>query len=283
MSSQRAKKLNRLQHILPEGLLADAAWLESRGYSGALRSSYVANGWLERPARGVYTRPGGIRRWEQVVISLQSVLRVPVAVGGRTALELQGNAHYLPLGGNETIQLYAETPLPRWLTGLDLRNAFEVRNAAKLFPAGDLANGIARLPEPPNRAATDTQEVLPGGLRTMPWAPHWWPILVSTPERAILELLDKLPDDESFEHLDLLVEGMRTLSPRRLQSLLEACDSVKVKRLFLWFADRHRHPWLKQLDTDRISLGSGKRVIARNGRLDRKYQITVPATLYADE
>src|SRR5262245_21119564 len=108
MTEERHTKLNWLQHNLPEGLLADAGWLEAKGYSSSLRHQYVARGWLEQPAHGVYRRPPaklaalpdeGRLRWEQVVISLQFLLDAPVIVGGRTALELQGFAHYLSAGG----------------------------------------------------------------------------------------------------------------------------------------------------------------------------------------
>jgi hypothetical protein len=89
------KKLNWLERHLPEGLVADARWLTRQGYSTSLRSQYVAAGWLEQPARGVYRRPRGALTWQQVVISLQALLEYPLLVGGRTALELQGYAHYL--------------------------------------------------------------------------------------------------------------------------------------------------------------------------------------------
>jgi hypothetical protein len=56
---------------------------------------------------------------------------------------------------------------------------------------------------------------------------------------------------------------------------------VKVKRLFLWFAERHHHAWLKSLDREGIDLGSGKRMIVRGGKLDTQYNITVPGTLDA--
>jgi len=88
-----------------------------------------------------------------------------------------------------------------------------------------------------------------------------------------------LPKHESFHQADALMEGMTDLSPRRLQTLLEACASVKVKRLFLFFADRHRHAWLSRLDTSGIDLGSGKRVLVKGGKLDPRYKITVPADL----
>ena len=44
------------------------------------------------------------------------------------------------------------------------------------------------------------------------------------------------------------MEGLRNLSPRRLQALLSDCKSVKVKRLFFWFAERHNHAWLQKID-----------------------------------
>jgi hypothetical protein len=78
----------------------------------------------------------------------------------------------------------------------------------------------------------------------------------------------------------MLTEGLRNLSPRRLHKLLVDCRSVKVKRLFLWFAEKHDHAWLKQLD--RIDLGDGKRMLVRGGKLDPKFNITVPENIDAD-
>jgi hypothetical protein len=103
----------------------------------------------------------------------------------------------------------------------------------------------------------------------------------STPERALLELLDELPRHESFHQVDALVEGLRNLSPRRLQMLLNDCKSIKVKRLFFWFAERHRHAWLKQIDQAQVNLGAGKRMLVKGGKFDSKYLITVPDDLSA--
>jgi hypothetical protein len=61
-----------------------------------------------------------------------------------------------------------------------------------------------------------------------------------------------------------------------VQGLLEACRSVKVKRLFLWAAESAGHDWFSRLAPDRIDLGKGKRSIYRGGRFDAKYRITVP-------
>jgi hypothetical protein len=66
-----------------------------------------------------------------------------------------------------------------------------------------------------------------------------------------------------------------------LQRLLAGCHSVKVKRLFFYFADRHSHAWLKRLDRKAVDLGEGKRMLVRGGKLDKTYQITVPGDLDA--
>ena len=73
------------------------------------------------------------------------------------------------------------------------------------------------------------------------------------------------------------------MSPHRVQTLLEDCPNIKVKRLFFWFAERHEPAWLKKIDRDRIDLGKGKRLIVRGGRLDTHYLITVPERLDGSE
>ena len=87
---------------------------------------------------------------------------------------------------------------------------------------------------------------------------------------------------ETFHQADVLMEGLRSLSPRRLHTLLVACRNVKVKRLFLWFAERHNHAWVKALDRRDIHLGHGKRMLVRGGKLDARFNITVPERLDAN-
>jgi len=99
-------------------------------------------------------------------------------------------------------------------------------------------------------------------------------------ERAVLELLQDVPSGVSFEHAEQLMQGLATLSPRRLESLLRATRSVKAKRLFFWLAERQNHAWIKKLDAGAFDLGSGKRVLVKGGKLDKKYRITVPEEMY---
>jgi hypothetical protein len=284
-------KLNWLQHHLPEGLVVDAAWLERQGYSSALRSKYAASGWLDQVARGVYRRPSAALpapgedeglRWQHVVISLQTLLEQPLIVGGRTALELQGFAHYLRATGPQEIHLYGDEPPPGWLAKLKLDTRFVFHNAKRLFREEPIPRGLGAVSVNLRTGDHASADPLHGGsLVRQPWG-HWdWPLTVSSPERAILELLDEVPQRETFHQADMLMEGLRNLSPRRLQKLLADCRSVKVKRLFLWFAERHNHAWLKQIDQNGIDLGSGKRMLVRGGKLDSKFNITVPENLDA--
>jgi hypothetical protein len=278
MVDQTPSKLNHLQSLLPEGLLVDSAWLEKAGYSRQLRAKYVANGWLEMPARGAYRRPVALINgvvpnasveWERAVCSLQMMLGHPVYVGGRTSLELQGFGHYISVWRANEVHLYSPAPMPGWFSQLNLGVHIKVHRRT-LF-AGDVS--------------TLTHETQPAGKSDSPnFMLHRstemrWPLRIASAERAILEYVDELPDHESFEQVDKFMDGLGTLSPRRLQVLLEACLSVKVKRLFLLMAERHNHAWFKRLDLKRIDLGAGKRALVENGRYNPKYQITVPEFL----
>jgi hypothetical protein len=280
MGEQNLSKLNQLEQELPEGLLVDAAWLERRGYYGSLRKKYVDLGWLEQPAHRVYRRPRGALRWKQAVISLQTLLEVPVVIGGRTALELQGYAHFLTREQTE-VHLYGHQPPPSWLHKLPLSVRFVFHRSSRLFPNDPITRGLTSLSWNARTSEGVSTDPLHSGLTRQAWG-HWdWPLTLSTPERAVLELLDELPDRETFHQADKLMEGLVNLSPRRLQKLLEDCESVKVKRLLFFFADRHGHAWLKLIDRARLDLGKGKRMLVRGGKLDTTYEITVPEDLDA--
>ena len=288
MGQQTQGKLNWIQHHLPDGLIVDAAWLQRHGYSSALRSKYATNGWLDQVARGVYRRPTATfpadgenetLRWQNVVVSLQTLLEYPAIVGGRTALELHGFAHYLSVHGTREIHLYSDKPLPGWLARLNLDMRFVFHNARKLFRNEPLARGLSALSSNLQTNEQHNLDPLHAGLVHRPWGQRDWPLTLSSPERAILELMDGIPAHETFHQVDVLMEGLSNLSPQRLNKLLVDCRSVKVKRLFMWFAERHNHAWLRKLERDGIDLGRGKRMIVRGGKLDPRFNITVPEDL----
>ena len=72
---------------------------------------------------------------------------------------------------------------------------------------------------------------------------------------------------------------MTLLRPKLMQSLLEQCASIKVRRLFLYLAERAALPVMRHLNLDRIDLGAGTRSIVPNGRYIAKYQLLLPADL----
>ncbi len=264
-------------------MLASAAWLERKGYSSALRNQYVKAGWLEQPARSVFRRPGGVLKWQHVVISLQHLLRIHPFVGGRTALSLHGYDHYVSSSGPTEVHLYHPDKLPAWLFTLDCDATFVCHNSQRLFRNDPIHRDLGNQGINLQTGTTTSSDHLGSSLTEQNWG-HWdWPITLSTPERAILELLDEVPRRETFHQADMLMEGLGSLSPHRVQKLLEDCKSVKVKRLFLWLAHRHGFRFLNRINEARIDLGSGKRSLVKGGHLDPDYLITVPEEMHGDQ
>lgn len=75
------------------------------------------------------------------------------------------------------------------------------------------------------------------------------------------------------------LEGLTTLRPKLLHPLLEQCGSVKVKRLFLYMAEKAGHDWFKRLDTAKFDLGAGARTVTKGGVYVSRYGLTVPEEL----
>ena len=70
-------------------------------------------------------------------------------------------------------------------------------------------------------------------------------MLVSCPERTILEILDEIPTILSLEHAAEMFSGVSSLSPRQLRKSGEDCGNVTGNRLFLSFPERHDHALFK--------------------------------------
>ena len=265
MSGQIQLKLQFLLESVPPGFIVDSAWLKARGIGRRSAYNYVKGGWLERLAHGVFRRPvpGGrppeTVDWKVCVLSMQHIMDYPVHVGGMTALAFQGYSHYLPVGGNAPAWLYGAN-IPNWLSKLSLDAPVELRK-----PSLFADPGIGLVEE------REYREAMSAG--TPPWS---WAIRMSTLERAILEALDELPQRENFDNLDMVFEGLTSLRPKLLASLLRACRKIKVRRLFFVFADRHGHAWRKRLDPEDFDLGRGDRALVTGGRIHPNYRIVVP-------
>lgn len=279
-ASPNPSKLSRLQGTLAAGLLASAAWLGERGYYRQLVDHYVASGWLESPARGVYRRPGPPLKWQHVVASLLLTEGLPLHIGGATALEHASFGHYARMRGAETIKLFGATKLPAWARALPLLEKLTVRSDA-IFRALSVPRVFLDADGQPTASGQRLTEdnLAENGLRIVRWGESDWPLVYSADERAILEMLQDVPERESVYQAHVMLQGMVNVRPARMSLLLRHCGSIKAKRLFLALAERHCHAWFAHLELSGVDLGKGKRALYAGGRLDPKYQITLPADL----
>lgn len=274
--TSRTSRLKLLLNDLPPGFIVDTAWLRAREIDSKSIHRYVNQGWIERIVRGVYRRPlpeSAPNRhklsWEAVLVSLQQLMGYSVHLGGKDALNFAGYSHYVMMGKSQRVHFYGDAP--SWLKRLPMTDHI-VLHRPTLF-GGDPVGIVDSTT--PHKEISWTVGV---------WN---WPIKVSCPERAILELIAKLPGSISFEYVEQIFEILMTLRPELLMALLKACRSVKVRRLFFVYADLYQHPWRKHLDTDQIDFGSGPRALVPGGKFHPTYHISLPEffidTSYEDD
>jgi hypothetical protein len=244
-------KINQILQKWPQSTVITTDWLRKQGISRQSVDSYKNSGWLEQISSGAYKRNGDSIEWQGGLYALQKLQNIAVNVGGRTALELQGYSHYIRKGDGRKVILWKapKVRLPSWFLNYDWKVRLEVRSAT-LFDRK--VNALSQ-------TKVDNIEVE-----------------ISSAERAILEHLYDVPKYEGIDEANYIMEGLTSLRPLVMQKLLEACKSVKVKRLFLYLAEHHNHAWFKRLNSSSIDLGSGKREIVKGGKLDKKYMIVVP-------
>lgn len=250
----------KLHHLLtkwPTGAVRSIGTLVLQGYSQSLLAQYRKSKWLTSVGVGAVARTGDKVEYLGGLFALQQDLKMDVHVGGRTALELQHRAHFLRRRKTNAYLVGSSPKLPRWFTTFDWGTEIGYR-ASNLFKKKF-------------------------NLGFAPYLHQGFQVLVSSVPRAMLEYLDIVPAQHSFEEAKLLMEGLVDLHPKEVQILLEACRSIKVKRLFLLLAEECGHKWANKLDLARIYLGIGKRNLQRGGVLHRKFQITVPAEILSDE
>ncbi|MBD9628098.1 type IV toxin-antitoxin system AbiEi family antitoxin domain-containing protein [Ensifer sp. ENS06] len=276
MSGQSETKLKQLLRQVPPGFLVDTRWMTRHAISRQSVSGYVKHGWLEPVVPGVYrrpfssdTNPEATVGWKIPLLSAVWLMEHKFYVGGASSLSLRGHAHYLSFSEQFPLYLYG-SDVPSWLPKLRTDAQVKVRRKT-LF--GDGRAGVQ-----------DADFALSNGedpeLAQSPWR---WPMPMSSPERAILEMLDELPKGESFHKVDVAFESLANLRPRLLTSLLTLCRSVKTKRLFFVYADKHNHAWRRHIDMSAVDLGKGDRALTPGGRLHPTYRITIPADLMPKE
>lgn len=250
-----------LVKLVPPGLIVTRKWLMEHGLSRHALDNQIKSHQFTPIAPGVYARPHTALAWQNLVSSLTAVLPMGLHLGGVSALSVQGFSHYLELSGNPSVHLYGEKAPPAWTNHVLPMVEPTFHGTRRLWRDG-------------------ASDILSKYVVDIVWQEGMPPMKVSSPEMAYLELLMDVPSSVSFEHADELMQGLTQLSPRKLQALLLKCKSVKVKRLFFWMADRYEYTWRARLDPTDFELGESKRVIAKGGKLNKAYKITVPEAMY---
>jgi len=247
-------KLNQLINTTSSGSIVLQSWLTKQGITPSLAQRYTQSQWLTKLRAGVYARPGREPNWADAVFCLQNQLDIPLHLAGLSSLQQQGKAQYLQLK-DETVWLSTKSKasIPTWF---------------KAFPNADNNNQWLFVTQNKLNIMIDKDTVVLDVKGE--------PLTASSPELAAYEVLQAMPKLISFEHTAELFQGLVNLSPKKVMSLLQRSQSVRNNRLYLFFAHYYQHPWIKRIDESSIKLGSGKRQIVRGGKLDKKYNITVP-------
>ena len=137
-------------------------------------------------------------------------------VGGKTALAWRGARHNL--SARERLDLWGEVSgkLPEWFN-----SRFPSHYVARSLFSKTLPDGF--------------------GLQTLPETPDG--PLVSVPERALLEMLSEVGLRQGVEEARNIMEGVRSVRPEVLETLLKNCLRLKVLRLCVQWAEELNLDW----------------------------------------
>ena len=236
MATINTSKLNILYTRLPVGSPVTSAKLSQMGVSGDLAVHYARAGWLQRLGRGVYSRPGEPLQLHPSLVLLERQIS-GLHVGGKSALEWYGVRHYV--SQRTVLHLYGwkAARLPEWF----------VRHFPSDYHRKRLFN------EKPGRM-----------IGVTPFEKREHAPLVSTPERALLEMLDEVGVRQPLQEAREIVEGAYNLRADVLVGLLKRCTSVKTVRLCLTLARELSLPWAAKLEAAALPKGSAHAWVSKS-------------------
>lgn len=236
MATIQRNKLNQLYTRLTPGTPLASEDLAALGISADLAVHYVRAGWLERLARGVYSRPNDPPALHPSLALLQRSF-AGLHVGGKSALDWHGIRQYV--SQRPVLHLYGWKAgrLPDWFV--------------ERFPA-----------EYHRKRLFDEQ---PGALlHVRPFESRDGAPLVSAPERALLEVLSEVGVRQPLQEARELVESAYSLRADVLRDLLKRCLSVKTVRLCLQLGRELRQSWVSKLDPSKLPKGSDRPWVSRS-------------------
>ncbi|QWF71898.1 type IV toxin-antitoxin system AbiEi family antitoxin domain-containing protein [Methylomonas paludis] len=211
------------------------AFLSDHGLSPKHASYLAKHGWLLRLGRGAYMLPGD-KLSKAACLNYIFSLSSNIHVGGKTALDWHGVRHNLVF--KEIIELWSISPLklPDWLT--------------TEYPCRTQVTQIF-------------DDALPLNYGLSPLHDNTDKVLVSTKERAVLELLSDAGKNASLELVNNLLENTRNLREDKLEVLFFHVNRIKVARLAYQLAEDLDLPWKELAKKHCLRLGGGKRWVAK--------------------
>jgi hypothetical protein len=243
-------------HLQPPGVVLTSSWLGKQGYSPELLRSYRNNHWLEAIGNGAMVRYNDQVDYLGAIYALQHQLGLAMHPAAKTALSLLGKTHYLDLK-TKMVFLFGSRKerLPTWFK--NRKWGVEINHTATSFLPAE--KGLV-LKEYKN-----------------------FQVSIASAARAMMECLYMTPQKQDLLECFEIMQGLTNLPPAKTQDLLESCTSIKVKRLFIYLAEKSGHAWFKHLNISKIDLGKGSRSMAPKGVYISKYKMTVPKELVSDE
>ena len=232
--SKRKFSFKEVLARLPRGEPLSTAALREYGVSEFRASGLARSGWLTHLGRGVYMLPGDTLSRDGCLGFLTRRL-AGFHVGGRTALDWHGVRQNVSF--REVLTLWGDESkrLPAWFT-----ERFSSRyQATQLFDA-QLPKGT--------------------GLRSLPVGRP--DVLVSVPERALLELLSDVGKTQPLEEARQLVELLYTLREKVLDQLLVHTTRIKVVRLAELLGRELALPWAATAARHSQRIGGGERWVS---------------------
>jgi hypothetical protein len=210
--------IKTLQTSEQRGGPLDTATLQGHGISPALAHDYVKSGWLERLGRGVFMFAGDKLERDTTLRFLER--KMPgLHVAAKSALAWHGFRQNVEHRESLILWGYRKGSLPQWFL-----ERFPARfSSARLFDE-ELPDGfgLSPLPEVPEG---------PG---------------VSTPERALLEMLSEVGVHQSIEEARAIMESLRQLRTRHLATMIAHCRMTKAVRLCVIWAEELGLTWAEK-------------------------------------
>lgn len=251
MDISSGSKINRLLSHGVYGGLYFSEWLRKMGYSAQLIKRYKESGWLESLNKGVMFRRSEPLSALAAVNSFNTQTGNGIRIAAHSALELYGFSHYIPMGKPKLMVTFDTSKTKEWMKS----DKFDMKIVA--FSTGIFSNPSTKIIERENLE-----------------------LIVSTPEQAFLECLYLVPSHYNYMDLYYLMEQLTSLDPKEVQKALENTSSQRVKRMFLYMAEKSGHYWFDMLNQDTMGITESKLRLDDNGKYISKYKITVPKELY---